>query len=103
VACRHHGPAGTADLGVMLLQAGRYLELVVQDFPAKPVRIALAGALFGGGVRETALREGGAGAGRQDDGEAKCAYHDAFPLMRRRGWRAVPHHSAKSGHIASRH
>jgi hypothetical protein len=58
VACRHHGPAGTADLGMMLLQAGRYLELVVQDFPAKPVCIALAGALFGGSVRETALREG---------------------------------------------
>jgi hypothetical protein len=58
VACRHHGPAGPADLGAMLLEAGRDLELVVQDFPAKPVRIVLAGALFGGSVRETALREG---------------------------------------------
>jgi hypothetical protein len=61
----------------MLLQAGRNLEFVVEDFLAKPMRIAAAGSFLGGAVRRPALRPGGAGTSK-DDNEAKCAKHDLF-------------------------
>jgi hypothetical protein len=67
----------------MLLQAGRHLEFVVQEFLAQPMRVAAAGALLRGGVRWTTLRPGGAGTGEQND-EAKYAGHDVFPSSKRR-------------------
>ena len=72
----HHGPAGAAHAVAMLLQTGRDLEFVVEDFLAKPMRVAAAGSFLSGGVR---LRPSGAGGSCDDDNEAKCANHDTFP------------------------
>jgi hypothetical protein len=72
----HYGPASTADVVAMFLQAGRDLEFVVEDFLAKPMGVAAAGSFLSGGVR---LRPSGAGGSCDDDDEEKCASHDIFP------------------------
>jgi hypothetical protein len=83
----------------MFLQAGRHLEFVVEDFLAKPMRVAAAGSFLSSGVR---LRPSGAGGSCDDDNEAKCANHDTFPYKGGTKKRQARQHSEEWGHIATR-
>jgi hypothetical protein len=94
----HHGPAGAAHVVPMLLQAGRNLEFVVEDFLAKPMRVTAAGSFLSGGVR---LRPSGAGTSKSDD-ETKGPKHDLFLMKAAQKTRRARQHSAESGHIETR-
>ena len=89
----HHGPAGAAHAVAMLLQTGRHLEFVVEDFLAKPMRVSAAVCVCAQAAPEVAAMA----ITRQS---ARTMIH--FLIKAAQKTRRARQHSEEWGHIATR-